>query len=69
MLNRHTIEYWQDGEWLVGRLKGIPGVFSQGKSLDELIENIRDAYRMMVESNEPIPMDVVPKYVEIEIAV
>jgi predicted RNase H-like HicB family nuclease len=28
----------------------IPGVFSQGETLDELKENIKDAYRMMVES-------------------
>jgi predicted RNase H-like HicB family nuclease len=34
--------------WYVGRLKGVPGVFSQGKTLDELEDNVRDAYRMMI---------------------
>jgi predicted RNase H-like HicB family nuclease len=34
----------------VGRLKEVPGVFSHGESLDELEENIRDAYRLIVES-------------------
>ena len=34
---------------LVGRLKEVPGVFSQGKTLDELKENIIDAYRMMLD--------------------
>ncbi|MFM2313417.1 MAG: hypothetical protein RLZZ04_2693, partial [Cyanobacteriota bacterium] len=29
------------------RLKGIPGVFSQGQTLEELEENIRDAYQLM----------------------
>ena len=43
-----TLEYWQDDGWFVGRLKEIPGVFSQGKTLDELKENIIDAYRMML---------------------
>lgn len=42
-----TLEYWQDDGWLVGQLKEAPGVFSQGKTLEELKENIRDAYRMM----------------------
>lgn len=44
-----TLEYWREDEWFVGRLKEVPGVFSQGESLDELKENIADAYRMMLE--------------------
>jgi predicted RNase H-like HicB family nuclease len=40
------MEYWQDDGWYVGKLKEIPGVFSQGESLPELKENIIDAYRM-----------------------
>jgi predicted RNase H-like HicB family nuclease len=44
-----TLEYWQDDGWFVGKLKEIPGVFSQGKTLDELKENIIDAYRMMLD--------------------
>jgi predicted RNase H-like HicB family nuclease len=49
-----TMEYWRDEEWFVGRLKEVPGVFSQGESLEELKENIADAYRMMLEA-EPGP--------------
>jgi predicted RNase H-like HicB family nuclease len=47
-----TLEYWEDDGWLVGKLKEIPGVFSQGKTLEELKENVIDAYRMMLEENE-----------------
>jgi len=43
-----TLEYWQDDGWFVGKLREIPGVFSQGKTLEELKENIIDAYRMML---------------------
>ena len=50
MINKISLEYWKDGNWFVGRLIGIPGVFSQGESLDVLIENIKDAHSMMVES-------------------
>ena len=25
-----SMEYWQDGDWFVGRLKGVPGVFQPG---------------------------------------
>lgn len=44
MLRHFTREYWIDDGWYVGRLKEVPGVFSQGESMDELEENIRDAY-------------------------
>lgn len=50
-----TLEYWSDDQWLVGRLKGVPGVFSQGKTLAELEENIRDAYQMMLQEEEAPP--------------
>jgi predicted RNase H-like HicB family nuclease len=48
MERQFTLEYWLDDDWYVGKLKEVPGVFSQGKSLEELEENIRDAYRLMM---------------------
>ena len=45
-----TLEYWKDDDWYVGRLKEVPAVMSQGETLDELRENIVDAYRMIVEA-------------------
>ena len=46
---RFRMEYWKDGKWYIGRLPQVPGVFSQGETLDELEQNIRDAYRLMLE--------------------
>jgi len=48
MVKSFTLEYWVDDNWYVGKLKEIPGVFSQGESLNELQENIRDCYKMML---------------------
>ena len=48
MERQFTLEYWLDDYWYVGKLKEVPGVFSQGKSLEELEENIRDAYQLMM---------------------
>ncbi|KAF5412569.1 MAG: hypothetical protein C5S47_01075 [Candidatus Methanogasteraceae archaeon] len=48
MLRHFTLEYWIDERWYVGRLREVPGVFSQGESLEELEENIRDVYRLMI---------------------
>jgi predicted RNase H-like HicB family nuclease len=50
MMTRYfTLEYWIDDDWYVGKLKEVPGVFSQGETLQELEENIRDAYQMIME--------------------
>jgi predicted RNase H-like HicB family nuclease len=46
---RLTLEYWEDEGWLVGRLVEVPGIFSQGETLEELKMNIRDAYNLMAE--------------------
>jgi predicted RNase H-like HicB family nuclease len=68
MLKHFTLEYWKDSGWYVGKLKEVPGVFSQGKSLHELEENIRDAYYLMVEEAER-PIQIVTKTKEIGIEI
>jgi predicted RNase H-like HicB family nuclease len=50
MLRHFTLEYWVDEGWYVGRLKEVPGAFSQGETLQELEENIQDAYQLMLEA-------------------
>ena len=56
MKRQFSLEYWMDDGWYVGRLKEVPGIFSQGETLEELEENIRDAYTMMIEE------EVSPQY-------
>jgi len=51
MFRYFTLEYWIDEGWYVGRLKEVPGIFSQGQSIEELEENIRDAYKIMIEND------------------
>lgn len=52
MMRRFTLEYWLDEGWYVGKLKQVPGVFSQGETLEELEENIQDAYQLMMQEEE-----------------
>jgi len=69
-LTRHfTLEYWKDEDWYVGRLKEIPGVFSQGESLEELERNIQEAYELMLEESDDIVLPTKPKHKEIEVRV
>ena len=54
MSRNFTLEYWLDDGWYVGRLKEVPGVFSQGETLEDLETNIRDAYQLMLDTEDPV---------------
>ena len=54
MKHEFTLEFWEDDGWHVGKLREVPGVFSQGETLAELEENIADAYRMISEETSGI---------------
>ncbi len=69
MLRSFTLEYWMDDGWYVGRLREIPGVFSQGKTLQELEENIREAYQLLMEEEEAVPINVTVQTKEIGVEV
>lgn len=63
-----TLEYWIDEGWYVGRLKEVPGVFSQGETLEELEDNIRDAYQLMMETDDdPVIEHIMTKDMVIEV--
>lgn len=46
-----TLDYWKDEDWYVGQLREIPGVMSQGETLEALQANIRDAYELVVKDH------------------
>ena len=68
-MRRHfTLEYWEDDGWYVGRLQEVPGVFSQGETMEELEANIADAYRMMLSEGSEAPReDAKTKEVAVEL--
>ncbi|MEO0114626.1 MAG: type II toxin-antitoxin system HicB family antitoxin [candidate division WOR-3 bacterium] len=47
--------------------KEVPGVFSQGETLEELEENIREAYKLMIEE-EVLPFaEIQTKELKVEV--
>ena len=69
MRHRFTLEYWRDDGMYVGRLKEVPGVFSQGETVAILESNIREAYRLMMEdalSDLPAGIETTELGVEVE---
>lgn len=54
-----TMIYWKgDSHWL-GTLKERPDIMTQGSTIEELEENLKDAYRLM--AGESIPEDHLEK--------
>jgi len=48
-----TMIYWKGKKFWLGKLKESPDIMTQGETLKELEENLRDAYRMMVLEDVP----------------
>lgn len=46
-----TLILWRDGDLHVGRLRERAEVFSQGRTMEELESNIKDALHMMEETD------------------
>jgi len=41
----------QDGQWWIGWVEEVPGVNSQGRTREELLDNLRDALQEALEMN------------------
>ena len=48
-----TMIYWKSDKFWLGRLREFPDIMTQGRTLKELEENMRDAYQMMVWDDVP----------------
>lgn len=46
--------YWKGERFWLGKLLGYPEIMTQGETLEELEENLKDAYRLMVLDEVPL---------------
>jgi predicted RNase H-like HicB family nuclease len=53
MDGRIKIIYWQDGEYWLGYVEEFPDYLTQGITLDELQENLKDIYLELSSGNIP----------------
>ena len=53
MSTKMTMIYWKGERFWLGKLLEHPEIMSQGRSVRELEENLKDAYRMMVMDDVP----------------
>ena len=45
--------YWQDKDFWLGKLVEYPDIMTQGETLQELEENMRDAFKLMTMEDVP----------------
>jgi predicted RNase H-like HicB family nuclease len=58
-----TMVYWKSERFWLGKLLQHPEVMTQGETIEELEENLRDAYRLMV--LDDVPADAHVKTLEL----
>ena len=54
MENRFTAVYQKDGDWWVAWVEELPGANTQGASLEETRENLKEAVAMVLEANREL---------------
>ncbi|MEO5356583.1 MAG: type II toxin-antitoxin system HicB family antitoxin [Nitrospirae bacterium YQR-1] len=55
MVHKMTMIYWKKDKFWLGKILEYPDIMTQGETIGELEENIKDAYRLMV--LEDVPCD------------
>ena len=53
-MDRFTAVFEQDGEWWVGSVEELPGALTQGRTLEEARENLREAVLLILEANREL---------------
>ena len=51
MENKFTAVFERDGEWWVGYVEELPGANTQGATLEEARENLKEAVALLLEAN------------------
>lgn len=51
MARQFTAIYKKSGKWYIGWIEEIPGVNTQGKTLEETKENLKEALLLILETN------------------
>lgn len=51
-MNNYTAIIVKSGKWYAGFVKEVPGAHSQGKTIQEVKENMKDTVNLVIESND-----------------
>jgi len=71
MANRFTAIFRREGEWWAAYVEELPGANTQGKTIEEARENLREAVSMVLEANRELAerdlagVDVIREEIEV----
>lgn len=54
MIQKFTAVYKKAGKWYTGWVEEIPGANTQGKTLSEVKKNLKEAIRLIIETNRAL---------------
>ena len=54
MDNTFTAVFERDGEWWIGYIEELPGANTQGRTLDEARENLKEAIALVLDANREL---------------
>jgi predicted RNase H-like HicB family nuclease len=54
MEGKFTAVFEKEGDWWIGYVEELPGANTQGKTLEEVRENLKEAVIMVIEANREI---------------
>ncbi len=49
-----TAVFEQDGDWWIGYVEELPGANTQGRTLEEARENLKEAVALVIEANREL---------------
>ena len=53
-MEKFTAVFEQGGDWWIGYLEELPGANTQGRTLAEARENLKDAVRLLIAANREL---------------
>ena len=53
-MEKFTAVFEQEGEWWTGYVEELPGANTQGRTLEEARENLKEAVQLIIESNREL---------------
>ena len=53
-MEKFTAVFEQHGKWWIGYVEELPGANTQGRTLEEARENLKEAVQLVIEANREI---------------
>jgi len=53
-MEKFTAVFEQEGEWWIGYIEELPGANTQGQTLEEVRENLKEAVQLVIEADRDI---------------